>query len=179
MVVSNTVMYFIILTAGATLHQGGQTDVQSAAQAAAALRPLAGEASALLFSLGIIGTGLLGVPVLAGSGAYAVAEAAAWRRGMDERPYRARNFYGVIAGAMLLGMALSLTRLNPIKGLFWAAVINGLLAPPLIIIILVVCNNAKVMREHRNGWRLNVLGGLAGLLMTGAAIALVLSWLWS
>jgi Mn2+/Fe2+ NRAMP family transporter len=173
---SNLIMYFIILTAGATLHVAGQTDVQTADQAAQALRPLAGPAAALLFTLGLVGTGMLGVPVLAGSAAYAVAEAAAWRRGMDEKIHTARNFYGVIIVAMLVGMALNFARLNPIKLLFWSAVVNGLLAPPLIIIILVVCNNPNVMREHRNGWMMNLLGGLAALLMSAAAIALVVSW---
>ena len=95
---------------------------------------------------------------------------------MDEKIHTARNFYGVIIVAMLVGMALNFARLNPIKLLFWSAVVNGLLAPPLIIIILVVCNNPNVMREHRNGWMMNLLGGLAALLMSAAAIALVVSW---
>jgi NRAMP (natural resistance-associated macrophage protein)-like metal ion transporter len=177
MVFSNVVMYFIILTAGATLHVAGKTDVQTAAEAAAALEPLAGKGAALLFTLGLVGTGMLGVPVLAGSAAYGVAEAAAWRRGMAEKPRRARNFYGVIVAAMLGGMALALTHIAPIKLLFWAAVANGLLAPPLIIIILVVCNNRVIMRDFRNGPLLNALGGLAALAMTTAAGLLIASWL--
>ena len=99
------IMYFIMLTAGATLHPAGITEIQTADQAAQALRPVAGSAAALLFAAGIIGTGMLGVPVLAGSAAYAVAEAAAWRRGMDEHPRSAANFYGVIVAAMVIGMA--------------------------------------------------------------------------
>lgn len=177
MVVSNLVMYFIILTAGATLHQAGHTTVHTAAEAAAALQPIAGRASSLLFAIGLIGTGLLGVPVLAGSAGYAIAEAAAWRRGMDEKPRGAPKFYAVIAAAMLAGAVLTLTGLNPISLLFWSAVVNGLLAPPLIIIILVVCNNAKVMGTHRNGLGLNILGIAAAVLMTGAAVALIISWL--
>ena len=176
MIVSNVVMYFIILTAGATLHAHGHTNVQSAAEAAAALEPLAGKAAALLFTLGLVGTGLLGVPVLAGSAAYAVAEAAAWRRGMDTQPRQARNFYLVIAASMLIGVALTFTPIDPIRLLLWSAVINGLLAPPLIIIVILICNNPKVMGSFRNGWSLNAFGGFAGLIMSGSALALIASW---
>jgi Mn2+/Fe2+ NRAMP family transporter len=176
MFVSNLIMYFIILTAGVTLHEAGITEIQTADQAAQALRPLAGSAASFLFTAGIVGTGMLGVPVLAGSGAYAVAEAAAWRRGISEKPRSAMNFYGVIVAAMLIGMGLNLTRINAIKLLLWAAVVNGLMAPPLIVIILVVCNNQRVMGEYRNGWALNVVGGIAALVMGGAAVALIASW---
>jgi len=176
MLVSNVVMYFIILTAGATLHAHGHTDVQTAAEAAKALEPVAGKAAALLFTLGLVGTGLLGVPVLAGSAAYAVAEAAAWKRGMDTTPHQARNFYLVIAISMLIGVALTFSPIDPIRLLLWSAVINGLLAPPLIIIVLVICNNSKVMGSFRNGFTLNAVGGLAGLVMSGSALALIASW---
>ncbi len=173
---SNLIMYFIVLTTGATLHAAGHLDVQTAEQAAAALGPLAGRGAALLFTFGLVGTGMLGVPVLAGSGAYAVAEAASWQRGMDEKIHRARNFYGVIIAAMLLGMALNFAALEPMRFLFWAAVINGLLAPPLIVIILVVSNDSRIMGECRNGLWMNLMGGLAALAMVGAALALVVSW---
>ena len=174
---SNAIMYFIVLTTAATLHYNGITNVETAAQAAEALQPLAGAGASILFSAGLIGTGMLGVPVLAGSAAYAVAEAAAWRAGMDERVHTARQFYGVMALAMIVGMILNFARVNAIKLLIAAAVINGLLAPPLIAIILIVCNNRSIMGPHRNGRTLNVLGGLAAVLMTGAAAALVWSWL--
>jgi NRAMP (natural resistance-associated macrophage protein)-like metal ion transporter len=177
MFISNLVMYFIILTAGATLHAHGLTNVQTAEQAAKALEPVAGKLAALLFTLGIVGTGLLGVPVLAGSAAYAVAEAAAWRRGMDAKPHQARNFYMVIAASMLMGVALTFTHIDPISLLLWSAVINGLLAPPLIIIVLVICNNPKIMGSFRNGWGLNFWGALAALIMTGSALALIASWI--
>jgi NRAMP (natural resistance-associated macrophage protein)-like metal ion transporter len=176
MLFSNAIMYFIILTSAATLHRAGITDVQSAGQAAQALRPIAGAGAALLFSAGLIGTGMLGVPVLAGSAAYAIGEAAGWNTGMDETVRTARPFYGVIAVAMILGMGLSFAHFNPIKLLIWSAVINGLLAPVLIVIILVVCNNVKIMGTHRNRTGLNVLGWLSAALMTGAAGALVWSW---
>jgi NRAMP (natural resistance-associated macrophage protein)-like metal ion transporter len=174
---SNAIMYFIILTAAATLHRAGVTDVVTAADAASALKPLAGPGAAALFTIGLVGTGMLGVPVLAGSAAYAIAEAAAWRRGMDEKVHTARQFYGVIALAMIVGMLLNFSHVNAIRLLIWSAVINGLLAPPLIVIILVVCNNAAVMGRHRNGRTLNILGGLAALAMFLAAGALIYSWL--
>jgi NRAMP (natural resistance-associated macrophage protein)-like metal ion transporter len=177
MVVSNVVMYFIILTAGATLHAHGQTQVQTAAEAAKALEPVAGHLAALLFTLGIVGTGLLGVPVLAGSAAYAVAEGAAWRRGMDAQPHQARNFYLVIAASMLIGVALSFSPIDPIRLLLWSAVINGILAPPLIIIVIIICNNPKVMGSFCNGRTLNVFGSIAAAIMTGSALALIGSWI--
>ena len=149
MAFSNVIMYFIILTTGATLYTAGQHDIQTAKEAAEALRPLAGELAYLLFALGLIGTGFLGVPVLAGSAAYAVAEAGAWRSGMNERPRMAKKFYGVIAVAMLAGRAMNFADLNAIKMLFWSAVLNGVLAPPLVVIILLVCNNRRVMRTHQ------------------------------
>ncbi len=173
---SNAIMYFIVLTAAATLHRAGITNVATAQEAAAALRPMAGPAAALLFTAGLVGTGMLGVPVLAGSAAYAVAEAAAWRAGMDEKVHTARQFYAVIAFAMIVGMVLNFAHVNAIKLLIWSAVINGLLAPPLIAIILVVCNNREVMGAHRNSRAMNVLGGLAALMMTGAGVALIWSW---
>jgi NRAMP (natural resistance-associated macrophage protein)-like metal ion transporter len=177
MLFSNLIMYFIILTAGATLHPAGITNVQTAAQAATALRPIAGNAASWLFTIGLVGTGMLGIPVLAGSAAYAIAEAAAWRAGMDEKVHNARQFYGVIAVAMIVGMLLNFAHVNAIKLLIWSAVINGLLAPPLIAIVLVVCNNEKIMGTHRNKRTLNILGGLGVAIMTIAALALIVSWL--
>ncbi len=179
MTISVIVFYFIILTTGATLYPSGQHDIETARQAAEALRPLAGDAAYLLFSLGLIGTGFLGVPVLAGSAAYAVAEAAAWRSGMNERPRMAKKFYAVVALAMLSGMALDYAGMNAIKMLFWAAVLNGLLAPPLIVIILLVSNNRHVMGKHVNGRLLNIFGGLAAFVMSAAAVATLLSWLFT
>jgi NRAMP (natural resistance-associated macrophage protein)-like metal ion transporter len=167
MLLSNVIMYFIIVTTGATLHPTGVTRITTAAQAAAALRPLAGGLASLLFALGIVGTGLLAVPVLAGSAAYAITEAARWRRGMDEKVWTAPQFYAVIAASTVIGVALNYARLDAMRLLFWSAVINGLLAPPLIVIILVVSNNSRIMGSARNGIVLNVLGGAAALVMTG------------
>ena len=176
MVVSQVIMFFIILTAGATLNKAGITDVQSADQAAIALRPLAGSLAYWLFALGIIGTGMLGVPVLAGSAAYAIAEAGAFKGGMDAKPDAARVFYGVMAIAMVMGTFLALTGLNAIKMLVWSAVMNGVLAPPLIVIILMVCNNEKIMGRYKNGKLLNFLGWAAAILMAVAAVAMVVSF---
>jgi NRAMP (natural resistance-associated macrophage protein)-like metal ion transporter len=173
MLVSQIIMFFIVLTAGATLHNAGVTDVQTAAEAAVALRPLAGPLAYWLFALGIIGTGMLGVPVLAGSAAYAIAEAGAFRGGMDEKPDDAKVFYSVMAVAMVVGTILALIRINAMKLLLWSAVLNGVLAPPLIVIILMVCNNEKIMGRYRNGIWLNVLGWFAATLMGGAAIAMI------
>jgi len=170
---SNFVMYFIILTTGATLHAHGKTDIGTAVQAAEALKPLAGSSASLLFALGLIGTGLLGVPVLAGSVAYAVAEAGGWQMGMDEKPLHAKEFYLVLGVAMLAGMAMDFAKLDAIKMLFWSAILNGVLAPPLIVIILLVCNNRVVMMEHVNGFWLNLLGGTAAVVMSVAAVAML------
>lgn len=178
MTISVVVFYFIILTTGATLHAAGQRDIQTAQEAAEALRPLAGNLAYLLFSLGLVGTGFLGVPVLAGSAAYAVAEAGAWRAGMNERPRMAKKFYAVVAVAMLAGMALDYAGFNAIKMLFWSAVLNGMLAPPLIVIILLVCNNPSVMGERVNGRWLNALGVVAAVVMSAAAVAMLIAWWW-
>jgi NRAMP (natural resistance-associated macrophage protein)-like metal ion transporter len=175
MTVSTIVFYFIILTTGATLFAAGQRDVQTAQQAAEALRPLAGDAAYLLFAFGLIGTGFLGVPVLAGSAAYAVTEAGAWRGGMDEKPRAAKKFYAVVGAAMTAGMSLDYAGFNAIKMLFWSAVLNGVLAPPLIVIILFVCNNRRVMGERTNGKILNWLGIAAAIVMSLAAIAMAVT----
>ncbi len=142
-----------------------------------ALRPLAGDAAYLLFAFGLIGTGLLGVPVLAGSAAYAVSEAGGWRGGMNERPRAAKKFYAVVTIAMLAGMGLDYAGINAIKMLFWSAVLNGVLAPPLIVIILLVCNNRRVMGEPTNGKLLNTLGVIAAIVMSAATIAMFVTWL--
>jgi Mn2+/Fe2+ NRAMP family transporter len=177
MLFSNAIMFFIILTAAATLYRAGLHEVATAEEAAEALRPLAGRWASLLFAAGLVGTGMLAVPVLAGSAAYAVAGAASWRAGMDENVHTAKHFYSVMAVAMAVGTMLSVAHAKPIQLLIGAAVINGLLAPPLILLILVVTNNSAVMGAHRNGRTMNFLGGIAGILMTAAGVALIWSML--
>ena len=169
---SALIFYFVVLTTGATLHPAGLREVQTAQDAAMALRPLAGPWAALLFSLGIIGTGFLGVSVLAGSAALAVAEAAGWPGGMNEKPAVAGRFYLVMGAAMLAGMGMAFAGVDPMRMLVWAAVLNGFLAPPLIVIVMVVCNNRELLGEHRNGWVLNALGAVTALVMSAAAVAL-------
>ncbi len=143
MFASNFIMYFIILTTAATLHAHGIVKIDTARQAAEALKPLAGNSAYLLFTLGLIGTGMLGVPVLAGSCAYAISEAAAWRGSLEKKPRGARKFYTVLGVAMALGLAIDFTGLDAIKMLFWSAVTNGILAPPLILLILLVTSDPK------------------------------------
>jgi NRAMP (natural resistance-associated macrophage protein)-like metal ion transporter len=176
MLFSNVVMYFVILTTAATLHQAGKTDIASATEAAQALEPLAGRGAEWLLALGLIGTGFLAVPILTGAGAYAAAEARGWRYGLDEKPSRAKPFYAVIVGATVLGMLINFAGINPIQALYWTAVLNGLLAPALLVLVLRVANNRAVMGERTNGLGLNALGWLTTAVMTAAAVGLVLTW---
>jgi NRAMP (natural resistance-associated macrophage protein)-like metal ion transporter len=172
MFASNAIMYFIIMTTAATLHAHGKTDIATAQEAAEALRPLAGAGAYLLFTLGLIGTGMLAVPVLAGSCAYAIAEASAWRGSLNQRPRRAKKFYIVLAVAMTLGIALNYAGLNAIKLLFTAAVVNGVLAPPLILIVLLLTRDRKVMGDAVNSPLLAGLGWLTFGVMMIAALGL-------
>jgi len=172
MFASNVVMYFIILTTAATLFKAGNTNINSAADAAEALRPLAGSGATILLAVGLIGAGLLAIPILTGSAAYAVSEAFGWRYGLDRKPGRAKQFYGIIAASTLIGMLINFVGINPIDALFWTAVINGVLAPPLLVIIMLIANNEKVMGRDRNGPITNALGWITVALMSAAAIAL-------
>jgi NRAMP (natural resistance-associated macrophage protein)-like metal ion transporter len=172
---SNFIMYFIILTTGATLRAHGQTNITTAREAAEALRPLAGNGAYLLFTLGLIGTGMLGVPVLVGSSAYAVTEGAKWRGSMSDRPKKALAFYGVMAVAMMLGLALNYLGLNAVKMLFWSAVINGLLAPPLILLVILLTSSRKVMGEQVSSPVLRYLGWATFVVMTAAAAGMLIT----
>jgi len=170
---SNLIALFIIISTAATLHEAGITDIQTSAQAAEALRPLAGDSAFLLFSLGIIGTGLLAVPVLAGSAAYAVAEAFEWKSGLDLKLLEAREFYAIIALATLGGVALDFTPIDPIKGLFWCAVINGVIAVPIMVVMMLLADDPKVMGEFTVTRRLKALGWLATWTMAAAVVAML------
>ena len=176
MAFANIVFYFIILTAATTLFKAGKTDIQSAADAAQALAPLAGNAATILFAIGIIGAGFLAVPVLTASGAYAVCEAAGWSYGLSEKLSKAKHFYIVIFAATVVGVLFNFAGINPITALFWTAIINGLLAPPLLVVIMLISNNKAVMGTRTNSWLLNVLGWAATAIMFTAAIALIVSW---
>jgi len=175
MLLSNVVMYFIILTTAATLHTAGKTHINSATEAAEALRPLAGDAAGLLLAVGLIGAGFMAVPILTGSAGYAVAEAFGWKAGLDEKPRKAKRFYAVIAAATLVGMLINFLGINPIDALFWTAVVNGMLAPPLLIVIMLIANNKQVMGKRVNGRGINILGWVTTGIMAAAAIALVLT----
>ena len=172
---SNFVMYFIILTTASTLHAHGITQIATAKDAAEALRPLAGPAAYWLFTLGLIGTGMLGVPVLAGSSAYAIAEAMKWSGSLDRKPKVAVKFYSVLGLAMALGLALDYAGLDAVKMLFWSAVANGVLAPPLVVIVVLLTTDARVMGEHVNPPLLKWLGWTTAAVMTAAAIAMMLA----
>ncbi|MCM3873467.1 MAG: Nramp family divalent metal transporter [Pyrinomonadaceae bacterium] len=172
MFISNVVMYFIILTTAATLHAHGQTSIETAQQAAEALRPLAGNSAYLLFTLGLIGTGMLAVPVLAGAAAYGVAEASAWRGTLEDKPHLAKKFYAVVAAAMILGLSLDYAGFNAVRMLFWSAVLNGVLAPPLIVLVVLLTSNRKLMGDHVNSPLLKWLGWATVVIMTVAALAM-------
>ena len=173
---SNVVMYFIILATAATLHRTGKTDIKDAVDAAEALRPLAGDAATILLALGLIGTGLLAVPILTGSAAYAVCETFGWKCSLDAKPGKAKEFYLVLTISTIGGLLIYFIGISPIAALFWTAVINGFLAPPLLAIIMLVANNKQVMGKRVNGWWENALGWTTTVVMFAAAVALVLTW---
>ena len=169
---SNLVALFIIVCTAATLHAAGVTDIATSAQAAQALRPLAGDWAFLLFSLGIIGTGMLAVPVLAGSAAYAVAETFEWKTGLDLKLLEAREFYAIIALATIAGVLLDFTPVDPIKALFWSAVINGVIAVPIMVVMMLLADDPKVMGPFTVTRRLKALGWLATWTMAAAVVAM-------
>jgi NRAMP (natural resistance-associated macrophage protein)-like metal ion transporter len=164
---SHLTALFIVIATAATLHAHGITTVESSAQAAEALRPIAGEFAFALFAIGIIGTGMLAVPILAGSAAYAVSESFGWVEGLDRKPREAKAFYATIAVATIAGLTLNYAGVDPIKALYWAAVVNGLLAAPLMVVMMLIATNPKVMGQ------LAVRGGLA----VGGWIATLVMWL--
>ncbi len=176
MLLSNVVMYFLILTTAATLHAHGHKDIETAKQAAEALRPLAGAGAYWLFTLGMIGTGMLAVPVLAGSCAYAVAEGARWKAAsLNLKPKLARKFYAVIGVSIVVGLALDFAHLNAVKMLFWSAILNGLLAPPLVVMIVLLTSDKKVMGNRTNTRGMKWLGWACAIIMSAAAVGLIVS----
>lgn len=176
MAISNAVALFIILTTAATLHAHGVSDIQTSAQAAEALRPIAGPLAFFVFALGIIGTGLLALPVLAGSSAYALGETFGWHVGLARKPRRAKAFYGAIAVATLIGAALNFSPIDPIKALFWSAVINGIVAVPIMALMMHMSSRRAVMGSFKLHPGLKAIGWLATLVMTAAAVGLLATW---
>jgi NRAMP (natural resistance-associated macrophage protein)-like metal ion transporter len=175
MAFSNLIAYFIILTAAATLHTHGKTDINSAAEAAEALRPIAGPFAALLFSLGIVGTGLLALPVLGGSAAYGVGEAFKWPVGLERKAREAKAFYSVLAVATLIGLAINFTKLDPIKVLVWAAIINGITAAPVMCFMMLLSSRRKVMGKLTLPFYLKTLGWSATAIMALAAVGMLVT----
>ena len=176
MTFSNVITFFIIVTAAATLHVHGITDIQTADEAAKALEPFAGQYATFFFACGIIGTGLLAVPVLAGSAAYAVSEVMSWKEGLSLKLKQAHGFYGVITIATLAGLFINFTGIPAFKVLYYSAVLNGLLAPPLMVLILLIGNNKKIMGKNVNGNWSNWLGWLITAVMGVAAVGLIVSF---
>ncbi len=174
MLFSQAIMFFIIVTTAATLNAKGVTDILTATQAAEALRPIAGNFTYLLFAVGIIGTGLLSVPVLAGASAYAVAETIGLKEGLSKKSRVAPGFYGIIAASTLIGMLINLVGIDPIKALYYAAALNGLTAPPLMILIVLIANNKKIMGKFVNKRISNILGWSIVSIMSIAGILLII-----
>lgn len=167
---SDLTAYLIILATAVTLHVAGITDIDTAAQAAGALRPLAGNFAFLLFALGILGVGLIGVPVLAGSGAYALCEAMGWNWGLERELSDARGFYAVIALSVLAALFMQFSPISPMKALFWSAVINGVVAVPLMAVIILLVSKKSVMGDFTASRPLVILGWIATLVMGAAAV---------
>ncbi len=171
---SNITAYFIILATAVTLHVSGITDINSAAQAASALRPLAGDFAFLLFALGILGVGLIGVPVLAGSGAYALSEVLNWNTGLERKVSDAQGFYSIIVVSVFLGLAIQYTPISPMKALFWSAVINGVIAVPLMIVVILLVSKKSVMGKFTASRPIVILGWVAVAVMGFAAIGMLI-----
>jgi Mn2+/Fe2+ NRAMP family transporter len=173
MAFSNLVAFFIILTTAVTLNLHGVTDIQTSAQAAMALRPIAGDLAFMLFSAGIIGTGLLAIPVLAGSSAYAMAGAFKWKNSLEDTPMQARQFYAIIALSTVIGIALGFTAIDPIKALYWSAVINGVISVPIMVVMMLMATRADIMGKFVITRRLKILGWLATCMMALAVMSML------
>jgi len=173
MFISNAIAVAIMVATAATLHAHGVTDINTAAQAARALEPFAGRFAFALFAVGIIGTGLLAIPVLAGSAGYAVAEALDWKTGLDNMPWQARGFYSVIGAAVILGLGIDWSPLDPIKALYWSAVVNGVIAVPMMAALMYVAGHRGKMGEFRVGWVLGGLGWLSTAVMAAATVTMI------
>lgn len=174
MAFSNIVAFFIMLTTAVTLNAHGITDIQTSAQAATALRPIAGEFAFMLFAAGIVGTGLLAVPVLAGSAAYAMAGAFRWKSSLESKPAAAKEFYGIITASTLVGVALGFTPIDPIKALFWSAVINGVISVPIMVVMMLMAARPDIMGSLIASSRLKAMGWLGtGVMLVAVAAMLV------
>jgi NRAMP (natural resistance-associated macrophage protein)-like metal ion transporter len=174
---SNVIMYFIILSTAATLFKAGKTDINSAAEAAEALRPLAGNAAKVLFAIGIIGVGFLAVPVMTTGAAYDFCQTVGWKHSLHARPKEAKRFYAVIIVITIIAMALNFLNFNPMKALVWAGIVQGFSTPPLMLLIMLITNNKKIMGKHVNSRGLNILGWITTVAVFGATIGLIITWI--
>ena len=170
MLFSNIIMYFIILSTAATLHKAGQTDIETAAQAAEALRPLAGDAAGILFALGVIGVGFLAVPIMTTGAAYDLCQVMGWKSSLHARPKQARHFYVATAPLRRSRSALNFLGFNPMKALVWSGIVQGFSTPPLMLLILLMTNNRAIMGERVNSRRTNVLGWITVAAIFSASI---------
>jgi NRAMP (natural resistance-associated macrophage protein)-like metal ion transporter len=176
MVFSNVVMFFIITTTAVTLFSQGKHDIATAQDAAAALRPLAGDFAYILFAVGMIGTGMLAIPVLAGSSAYVAAEMLQFRTGLNEKPQRAPRFYAILAAGVIIGVGMNVAGIDPIKALFWSAVLNGVAAVPLVFAVVYLANRRDVMGQWKSSLLANLWGWATFVAMTAAAVLMFVYW---
>ncbi|WP_394844543.1 divalent metal cation transporter [Pendulispora brunnea] len=177
MLFSNLIMYFIILATGSTLHKAGTTEIRTAADAAQALRPLAGNAAGLLFSLGVIGVGFLAVPVMTTGAAYDLCQAFGWKHGLGLKPCEGKLFYGTIVVVTLVAMGMNFLGIHPIRALVWSGIVQGFSTPPLMLLILLMTNNEAIMGKRVNSTALNVLGWVTFVAIASATIGLVVTWI--
>jgi Mn2+/Fe2+ NRAMP family transporter len=176
MLFSNLIMYFIILSTAATLHKAGQTDIETAAQAAEALRPIAGDAAGVLFAAGVVGVGFLAVPIMTTGAAYDLCQVMGWKSSLHARPKDARRFYLCIAGFTVLAVALNFLGFNPMKALVWSGIVQGFSTPPLLLLILMMTNNRAIMGDKVNSGWTNVLGWITVVAIFCASFGLVVTW---
>jgi Mn2+/Fe2+ NRAMP family transporter len=176
MLFSNLIMYFIILSTGATLHKAGETDISSAAQAAEALRPIAGEAAGVLFALGIIAVGFLAVPIMTAGAAYDLCQAVGWKSSLHAKPREAKRFYAAVAAFTAIAIGLNFLGFNPMKALVYSGVVQGFSTPPLLLLILLMTNNRRIMGDKVNSRWLNLLGWITVVAIFAASAGLVASW---
>jgi NRAMP (natural resistance-associated macrophage protein)-like metal ion transporter len=177
MLFSNVIMYFIILSTASTLHKAGQTNIESAAQAAEALRPLAGDAAALLFTVGIVAVGFLAVPVMTTGAAYDLAQVMGWKASLHAKPKEAKAFYAAIVGFTAIALGMNFLGFNPMKALVWSGIVQGFSTPVLLLLIMLITNNRKIMGERVNSVPINILGWVTTAAMFSASIGLVITWL--
>jgi NRAMP (natural resistance-associated macrophage protein)-like metal ion transporter len=173
---SNVIMYFIILSTGSTLFPAGQHDIDSAAQAAEALRPLAGDAASILFALGIVAVGFLAVPVMTTGAAYDVAQTLGWKHGLHARPHQAKKFYAAITAFTLIGVGMNFCGFNPMHLLVWSGVVQGFSTPPLMLLIMLMTNNPQVMGNRVNNRWINILGWITTVSIFAASVGLIITW---